>query len=78
VTPWFVGRNLRLNTVVVFLSVTLWAWLWSVPGMLVATPLLVTVRTLCEHIPSMEAFGKFLSARGDERPTAEQEAPPGA
>jgi predicted PurR-regulated permease PerM len=66
VTPVFVGRSLRLNTVVVFLSVTLWAWLWSVVGMLVATPLLVVVRTFCEHIPALEGFGHFLSARGAE------------
>jgi predicted PurR-regulated permease PerM len=67
ITPYFVGRSLRLNTVVVFLSVTFWAWLWSVVGMLVATPLLVLIRTLCDHIPSLEPLGKFLSARGDER-----------
>ncbi len=67
VTPYFIGRSLRLNTVVVFLSVTLWAWLWSVTGMLVATPLLVMVRTLCEHIPALEGLGHFLSARGAER-----------
>jgi predicted PurR-regulated permease PerM len=67
VTPYFVGRSLRLNTVVVFLSVTFWAWLWSVVGMLVATPLLVTVRTLCEHIPPLEPLGNFLSGREDEQ-----------
>ena len=67
ITPYFVGRRLRLNTVVVFISVTLMAWLWSVVGMLVATPLLVVVRTFCEHIPRLEPFGDFLSARGAER-----------
>lgn len=66
ITPYFVGRSLRLNTVVVFLSVTLFAWLWSVVGMLVATPLLVTVRTFCEHIPALDGLGHFLSARGAE------------
>jgi predicted PurR-regulated permease PerM len=66
VTPYFVGRSLRLNTVVVFLCVTLFAWLWSVVGMLVATPLLVAVRTFCEHVPALAGFGHFLSARGDE------------
>jgi predicted PurR-regulated permease PerM len=66
VTPYFVGRSLRLNTVVVFVSVTLWAWLWSVVGMLVATPLLVTFRTLSEHIPALAPIGDFLSARGVE------------
>ena len=66
VTPYFVGRSLRLNVVVVFLSVTLWAWLWSVVGMLVATPVLVAIRTLCEHIDALEPLGDFLSARGEE------------
>ncbi|RYH07909.1 AI-2E family transporter [Tropicimonas sp. IMCC6043] len=77
VTPYFVGRNLRLNTVVVFVSVTFFAWLWSVVGMLVATPLLVAVRTFCEHIPALEGLGHFLSARGAESQTqsdAEQDS----
>lgn len=66
VTPYFVGRNLNLNTVVVFIAVTFWAWLWSVVGMLVAVPLLVTLRTFCEHIPQLAPYGDFLSARGAE------------
>lgn len=66
VTPVLVGRSLRLNPVVVFLSVTLFAWLWSVVGMLVATPLLVALRTFCDHIPALSGVGHFLSARGDE------------
>ncbi len=67
ITPYFVGRRLRLNTVVVFLSIALWAWLWSIVGMIVATPLLVGIRTFCEYIPSLEGVGAFLSARGDEQ-----------
>jgi predicted PurR-regulated permease PerM len=74
VTPYFVGRRLRLNTVVVFISVTLMAWLWSVVGMLVATPLLVVVRTFCEHIPRLQPLGDFLSARGAEREPSEEGA----
>ena len=67
ITPYFVGRQLRLNTVVVFLSIALWAWMWSVVGMIVATPLLVAIRTFCEYIPPLEGVGAFLSARGDEQ-----------
>jgi predicted PurR-regulated permease PerM len=75
ITPYFVGRNLRLNTVVVFLSVTLFAWLWSVVGMLVATPLLVAIRTFCDHVPGLQNLGHFLSARGAELEVAETPAP---
>lgn len=66
ITPHFVGRSLKLNTVVIFLSVALWAWLWSIMGMLLAVPLLVTIRTICEHVPKLKGVGDFLSARGAE------------
>jgi predicted PurR-regulated permease PerM len=66
ITPYFVGRRLEMNTVVIFLSVALWAWLWSVIGMLIAVPLLVAIRAFCEHIPQLEPLGDFLSARGIE------------
>lgn len=67
ITPYLVGRNLRLNTVVVFISVSFWAWLWSVVGMVVAVPLLVAVRTLSEHIDGLHNLGDFLSERHAER-----------
>ncbi len=73
VTPFFVSRRLRVNAVVVFLSVAMGAWLWSIVGMLIATPLLVAIRTFCEHIPALEGVGTFLSARGAEQ---EQEQAP--
>ena len=66
VTPYFVGRRLEMNTVVIFLSITFWAWLWSIMGMLLAVPLLVTIRAFCEHIPELVPVGKFLAARGSE------------
>jgi predicted PurR-regulated permease PerM len=71
ITPYFVGRRLEMNTVVIFLSIAFWAWLWSVIGMLVAVPLLVMVRAFCEHIPKLEPVGDFLSVRGGELPDEE-------
>lgn len=71
ITPYFVSRKLQLNTVVVFLTVALWAWLWSVLGMIVAVPLLVVMRVLADHIPGMEKFGNFLA--GEDPPALEDE-----
>lgn len=61
VTPWLVGRHLSLNTVVILISVAFWAWLWSVMGMIMAVPLLVTFRVLCSHIDALKPIGEFLS-----------------
>ena len=77
VTPYFVGRKLEMNTVVIFLSITFWAWLWSVMGMLLAVPLLVTIRAFCEHIPVLTPVGKFLAARGSESETIKGDPPGG-
>ena len=66
VTPYFVGRVLQLNTVIVFLSIAFWAWLWSAVGMIIAVPTLVVIRVLCEHIDALEPLGDFLTARGAE------------
>ena len=66
ITPYFVSRRLQMNTVVVFLAVALWAWLWSVIGMIIAVPVLVVMRVLCEHVPGWERFGNFLA--GEDPP----------
>lgn len=71
ITPYFVSRKLQLNTVVVFMTVALWAWLWSVLGMIVAVPLLVVMRVLADHIPGLEKFGNFLA--GEDPPALEDE-----
>lgn len=61
ITPYFVSRRLQLNTVVVFVTVALWAWLWSVLGMVVAVPMLVVLKVMADHIPGLEKFGNFLA-----------------
>lgn len=71
ITPYFVSRKLQLNTVVVFLTVALWAWLWSVIGMIVAVPILVVMRVLADHIPGLQKFGNFLA--GEDPPALEDE-----
>ncbi|WP_237684930.1 AI-2E family transporter [Szabonella alba] len=60
VTPYFVSRRLQMNTVVVFLAVAMWAWLWSVIGMIVAVPVLVVASVICDHVPGLEKLGNFL------------------
>gem|GEM_PF-183923 len=72
VTPVFVSRRLQMNEVVVFLNVALWAWFWSVLGMVVAVPMLVVLRVLAEHVPALEKFGNFLA--GDRPPALVNEA----
>lgn len=77
ITPYFVARRLQMNAVVVFLTVALWAWLWSVIGMIIAVPLLVVISVICDHVPGLEKLGNFL-AGDDPVPLAEDEPAPAA
>jgi len=46
VTPWVVGRRLRLAPLSVFLSVMVMGWLWGIAGAFVAVPIVLGLRTI--------------------------------
>lgn len=62
-TPFLVGRRLKLNAVVVFLSLALWAWLWGFAGMLLSTPMLIALKAFSDRIPDLSGLGTFLGQR---------------
>ena len=77
VTPSLVGQRLRLNVVMVFLSVAFFAWTWSVMGMVVAVPLLIVVKVICDAVPKFRKVGLFLGdAEGFIPPKPEGEPEP--
>jgi predicted PurR-regulated permease PerM len=61
VTPYAVGRSLKLNPVLVFIAVAFWGWAWSVIGMFIAVPALIVLRVFSDKIPALDGLGIFLS-----------------
>ncbi|MEO8004115.1 MAG: AI-2E family transporter, partial [Betaproteobacteria bacterium] len=60
IQPVVVGRTLRLNPVMVFLAFLLMGWLWGIPGMFFAVPLLVTLKVICDHVGHFATLGEYL------------------
>lgn len=78
ITPYAVGRSLKLNPVVVFLAVAFWGWAWSVIGMIIAVPVLIALRAFSEHVPALNGLGLFLSGRDGPAEEEEADAPAAA
>lgn len=50
VTPMVLGRNMRLNPLMVMLWLVVWGWLWGASGVLLAVPLLVCIKLVAEPL----------------------------
>jgi predicted PurR-regulated permease PerM len=62
-TPIFLGAAARVNSVAVFVSVMFWGWMWGIPGMLLAVPILMMVKTVSDHVESLASVSELLGER---------------
>ena len=61
VTPMVLGRSLTLNPVIILIALAFWGWMWGIPGMILAVPILATFKIFCDHIEPMTPIGEFMS-----------------
>ncbi len=61
--PIALGRAARVNTVAVFVSVMFWGWMWGPLGLVMAVPILMCVKTVCDHVESLDAYSELLGDR---------------
>ena len=68
VEPWLLGRTLGLSTLVVFLSLVFWGWMWGGVGMLLSVPLTMIIKILFENTDDLQWIAVMLdNRRGAEK-----------
>jgi predicted PurR-regulated permease PerM len=60
VQTWLMGRAARMNTPAVFVSLLFWGMLWGGWGLLLAVPIMVAIKTLCNHVERLKPYGDIL------------------
>ena len=62
VEPKLMGRKLGLSTLVVFLSLVFWGWVWGPVGMLLSVPMTMVVKISLESSPSTHWISVLLDS----------------
>lgn len=59
-TPMIIGRRLSLSPIVIFLGLIFWGWLWGVVGALLAVPIMVSIKIVCDHVEPLQSIGTMM------------------
>ena len=62
IEPMLMGRRLGLSTLVVFLSVVFWGWVWGPVGMLLSVPLTMVLRIALENTEDFRWMALMMDA----------------
>lgn len=60
VTPYVIGRHLKINSLAVLLSAIFWGWMWGAIGLLLAIPIVATMKSISENVDGLRPLASFL------------------
>lgn len=59
-TPWLMSRAAKMNPVALFVGLLFWGWIWGIWGMMLAMPMIMVVKFVCDHIDDLKGIGELL------------------
>ncbi len=59
-TPWLTSRAAEMNAAAVFVGLLFWGWLWGVWGLLLAVPLLMVTKAVCDRVEELKPLAELL------------------
>jgi predicted PurR-regulated permease PerM len=59
-TPMLMGRAAQMNPVAIFVGLLFWSWMWGLWGTVLAVPMLMMLKAICDHVEDLEPIGELL------------------
>jgi predicted PurR-regulated permease PerM len=59
-TPALMSRASSMNQVAVFAGLLFWSWVWGIWGMLLAVPMMMVIKVICDRVESLQPVGHLL------------------
>ena len=59
-TPALMSRASQMNPVAIFVGLLFWTWVWGVMGTILAVPMLMALKAVCDRIEDLQPVGELL------------------
>jgi predicted PurR-regulated permease PerM len=59
-TPLLMSKVSQINTVSIFAALLFWSWMWGVWGLLLAVPITMAIKAVCDRVDGLQPVGTFL------------------
>jgi len=60
-TPMLISRASSMNQIAVFAGLLVWSWIWGIWGMLLAVPMMMVIKVICDHVEPLQPMAHLLS-----------------
>jgi predicted PurR-regulated permease PerM len=58
--PKVIGKRLKLNPLLVTISLLVWGWIWGALGLILAVPVMGVMKIVCDHVSSLRHLGEWM------------------
>ena len=59
-TPALMSRAAQMNPVAIFVGLLFWSWVWGVWGTILAVPMMMTAKAICDRVEDLQPVGELL------------------
>jgi predicted PurR-regulated permease PerM len=59
-TPMLMSRAAQMNPVAIFVGLLFWSWVWGIWGTILAVPMLMMIKAVCDHVEDLQPVGELL------------------
>jgi predicted PurR-regulated permease PerM len=58
--PMLMSRAAQMNPVAIFIGLLFWSWIWGIWGTILAVPMLMMLKAVCDHVEDLQPIGELL------------------
>ena len=59
-TPWLMSRAAEMNAAAVFVALLFWGWVWGLPGLFLAVPIVMVIKAVSDHVEALQPISILL------------------